>query len=419
MGVLVCAVGLLSPGCYLAHSLDGADGPAPLDASVVDARVARPDAGPPPPPEEPPPGTRVVQISVGGDHVCAVSDEGALYCWGQNDIGQLGVNERRASSRPLRVHGLPPIASVSAGASHTCAVDVDGGLWCWGFDHYRQLGVRAEERPDCGRAVCSPIPLRVPDVPPVRRVWIGVHGTCAELVEGDELRCWGTDAASRAISRSAVHGVRDLGMGLSHACLWMPDERVRCVGDGTFGRAGDEGRGDGIVDLDDVIDLEVGAEHACVLLADTRVLCWGYNWDGALGIKEGLPYCVHGDTGGACAIAPIAPTGDPTGTALSIGSRRSCVIDTDGGVTCWGPWTIEGGTVWCGGGAPEECDPTPTRVPGIAAPRAISAGDSVVCAIVEDGGVMCWGWDTDGQLGHGVVEGTLVREPVRVIGFGG
>ncbi|UJR80262.1 Hypothetical protein I5071_23060 [Sandaracinus amylolyticus] len=412
----MCAACLLAPGCYLAHTLDE---PAPIDASVVDARVSRPDAGPPPPPEEPPPGTRVVQIAAGGDHVCALSEQGALYCWGENEIGQLGVNERRSTTRPLRVHGLPRVASVSAGPSHTCAVDLDGGLWCWGFDYYRQLGVAREDVPDCGRAVCSPIPLRVPDLPPMRRVWIGVHATCAELAPGDELRCWGNDAASRAVVRSGLRQARDLGMGLGHACLWLPDGRVRCVGDATFGRSGDEGRGDGFVDLEGVIDIEVGTDHACALLADTRVLCWGYNWDGALGIKEGLPYCVHGDTGGPCAIAPVAPTGEPTGTALSIGSHRSCVIETGGGVTCWGPWTIDGSTSWCGGGAlPDECDPTPTRVPGLEAARAIATGDSVACAIVENGGVACWGWGSHGQLGHGREEGAIVREPVRVIGFG-
>ncbi|MCP4172345.1 MAG: hypothetical protein GY758_16400, partial [Fuerstiella sp.] len=88
----------------------------------------------------------VTQISAGGDapgHTCAVTDVGAAYCWGKNDYGQLGnglwdIND--GSLVPVRVKAgeqpgdefLSGVRQISAGGQHTCAVTVDGTVYCWG-----------------------------------------------------------------------------------------------------------------------------------------------------------------------------------------------------------------------------------------------------------------------------------------------
>jgi alpha-tubulin suppressor-like RCC1 family protein len=58
------------------------------------------------------------QVSLGGDHSCAIDDTGVV-CWGYNEYGQTDVP---SLSNPTQV---------SSGGYHTCALD-DTGVVCWG-----------------------------------------------------------------------------------------------------------------------------------------------------------------------------------------------------------------------------------------------------------------------------------------------
>lgn len=76
-------------------------------------------------------------------HSCAVAGDN-IYCWGDNNHGQLGDGTQVRRLSPSRVIGLPPDATstlkkVSANGDHTCAV-VNGGVWCWGGNYHRKLG---------------------------------------------------------------------------------------------------------------------------------------------------------------------------------------------------------------------------------------------------------------------------------------
>ncbi len=87
----------------------------------------------------------VSAISVGGLHTCAMKDGGA-WCWGSNGFGELGNSSTydrfapRESAVPVPVLGLQGgVSAISAGSGHTCALK-DGGVWCWGQNQYGQLG---------------------------------------------------------------------------------------------------------------------------------------------------------------------------------------------------------------------------------------------------------------------------------------
>ena len=96
--------------------------------------------------------TRYVSISSGGMHTCAVDDAGAAHCWGAGNLGQLGLSSVLLASRcagasiscsttPLRVSGWRQFASVSAGqGDHTCALTIGGNVYCWGAGSVGQLG---------------------------------------------------------------------------------------------------------------------------------------------------------------------------------------------------------------------------------------------------------------------------------------
>ena len=83
---------------------------------------------------------RVVQVSAGGAHSCVLTDEGALYCFGDNTYGQVGDGSTTPQWLPRRISPDVVWSQVSAGARHTCAVDADRNIWCWGAAEFGQLG---------------------------------------------------------------------------------------------------------------------------------------------------------------------------------------------------------------------------------------------------------------------------------------
>lgn len=88
-------------------------------------------------------------------HACAVQ-EGALYCWGGNPLGQLGVGDvldRRVptstamdgSAPDLTIADLPK--AVAVGGAHTCVIAADKQVYCWGHSGRGQLGNALAENP--------------------------------------------------------------------------------------------------------------------------------------------------------------------------------------------------------------------------------------------------------------------------------
>ncbi|WP_298007635.1 MULTISPECIES: hypothetical protein [Anaerolinea] len=85
--------------------------------------------------------TGVIGIAVGQNHTCALKNSGGTVCWGDNRYGQLGDGTREERLTPVAVSGLSSgVRAVAAGGDHTCALTDNGGVLCWGDNRYGQLG---------------------------------------------------------------------------------------------------------------------------------------------------------------------------------------------------------------------------------------------------------------------------------------
>ena len=85
----------------------------------------------------------VTSLSTGHRHACAVED-GSIYCWGSNALGQMGIGTTSYSALPVVV-GDPPTSdgavatAISAGNDYSCGI-FDGMGFCWGDNRYGNLG---------------------------------------------------------------------------------------------------------------------------------------------------------------------------------------------------------------------------------------------------------------------------------------
>ena len=136
----------------------------------------------------------VAQISAGREHTCAVTNGGAVKCWGLNRDGQLGNGTLMTGSptfvpRPVDVIGLTSgVSIVSAGGDHTCALTTIGGAKCWGQNDAGQLGNGTFTTID---PPGIPTPVDVSGLTSgVAKISGGSGHTCAVLTSGGA-KCWG------------------------------------------------------------------------------------------------------------------------------------------------------------------------------------------------------------------------------------
>jgi alpha-tubulin suppressor-like RCC1 family protein/uncharacterized protein YjdB len=82
-------------------------------------------------------------VEAGQDHTVAIKQDGSLWAWGSNATGQLGIGAPEGDTQkdtPQRVGMGSDWAFVACGYLHTLAIKEDGSLWAWGFNGLGQLG---------------------------------------------------------------------------------------------------------------------------------------------------------------------------------------------------------------------------------------------------------------------------------------
>jgi alpha-tubulin suppressor-like RCC1 family protein len=99
----------------------------------------------------------VTLLAVGGRSTCAATLDHLVYCWGNNNYGQVGDGTPKDQLFPKLISTSETgIISLALGASHACYLTENNQLWCWGANDHYQLGVSAPAM------VTNPILIDVP-----------------------------------------------------------------------------------------------------------------------------------------------------------------------------------------------------------------------------------------------------------------
>ena len=77
-------------------------------------------------------------VSAGSYHVMVLKEDGSLWGWGYNGVGQLGDGSENSRTRPVQI--LDGVRQVSTVGNYTMAILNDGSLWGWGLNNEGQLG---------------------------------------------------------------------------------------------------------------------------------------------------------------------------------------------------------------------------------------------------------------------------------------
>ena len=87
-----------------------------------------------------PAGVAFTSVATGFSHSCALSSTKA-FCWGDNRYGQLGLDGGAADpDAPQQVFTSATFTKITVGSKHTCALDNSGSIWCWGENDLGQVG---------------------------------------------------------------------------------------------------------------------------------------------------------------------------------------------------------------------------------------------------------------------------------------
>jgi alpha-tubulin suppressor-like RCC1 family protein len=337
------------------------------------------------------PGRTATAVAGIGGYTCALLDNGSVKCWGESDNGELGLGTRRdRGDQPGEMGAALPAVdlgtgrtatAISAGGQHSCALLDNGSVKCWGRNSLGQLGQgdttnRGDSAIAGHQMGNSLLAVDLGTGAIATAISAGEVHTCAVLNIGAVkglVKCWGSngsgqlgqgDTTNRGDSATAGHQMGnsllavDLGTdkataisaGANHTCALLNTGAVKCWGinfNGQLGQGNTTTLGDGPGEMGVLLQtvdlggghtataLTAGSSHTCARLDDTSVKCWGSNFSGQLGLGD---LQTRGDGPGEMGAAlPVVDVGTGSSAiALTAGSFHMCARVQSNAVKCWG-----------------------------------------------------------------------------------
>lgn len=363
---------------------------------------------------------RATTLVAGGYFSAAIKPNGEVWSWGDNTYGQLGrVTTGTSDSTPAWVSPTNDVVSLSLGEYHALALIQDGTVRAVGRDDYGQLG----DGPTDSSSTNSTINLVTPSLPGEARVVAveaGRYYSLALLSDGT-VYAWGrNDVGQLGIGNTTspqaapvqisfpTTDVIALAAGDDHTLALMSDGSIWAWGDNPNGElgTGDYVRHTSPTTLAGITAraIAAGGNHSVALLADGKVRTWGFNNHGQLG---------NGST--ISSNVPVEVSGLLGVVGIEAGYEFTLALLGNGTVKSWG----DDASFQLGNGVTAGDQTTPVDVLGIDSgrtARGLAAGIFHGMALLDDGSVLAWGSNVQGQLGDGTNNSSDQAKPASITG---
>lgn len=416
-------------------------------------------------------GKAVTQMDSGSNFSCAVANS-QLYCWGLNDIGQLGFGDNTNRDRPTLVTtgalGTKRVTSAQVGLINGCAT-ADGRAYCWGVNQRGQLGNGTSPGFLADWDIFALIastryqptkvtgPLDNANVTEVNPSWTTSNNadrshTCA-LTNG-QVYCWGSNFWAQLAQPKYDGLVNALCVAngwVTATIFFVPSEYLCAQNQNTGGglienhdeylpvpiygfanrKSGVSGseantallyenRGDGTYGKR-VSDLDAGMYGSC-LIADGSVYCWG---DSQFDIRGSADPTGSLNNKSVNAIKEGTLTGKMA-TSVAASGTTGCAI-ADGRLNCWGRLRGDGTNLIVGNDTPKEVAlPTSNAQHSIGASsnryvdkvKSSTEQSGPICA-TGSGSAFCWGIGSPNTLSPILANQVDYSEAITDMGAGG
>ena len=364
-----------------------------------------------------------VELVCGYHHSCVRHKSGEVSCWGRSYHGELGSGTTDPTHVPVKVTGLAEVEQLGAGDGFACARVKGGKVWCWGTAADGRLGTGETEGVQAA-------PAAVKELSDAKQLGVGRAHACAVKGSG-ELVCWGenargqlgrgdevTGSSSTPVVVAGLAGVTLVAGGGNHTCA-LTEAGLRCWGSIDYGQVGNGAKESGKMagtpqevkgELGEVRQLALGTTRSCVVLGSGEVKCWGYNNYAANLLQVGSEE--------EAVLEPAVVQGVAGVTQLATSYDHACVLATGGKLSCWGSQSYGklgiGPMNWDQG--PKTASENVAELTGEASVKAefppdpeaalefaphLAVGDKHVCSVTVDGKVVCFGSNSEGELGIG------------------
>ncbi|MEX2237652.1 MAG: hypothetical protein WEB00_08975 [Dehalococcoidia bacterium] len=303
-------------------------------------------------------------------------------------------------------------ARIAAETLSAASSSAPGVLRVWGDDQLGQLG-------NGPPLVQKDVPVPQGSLNNVIQVDGGSFHSVALLSDGSVVT-WGHDSQGQLgngptsndqpspVTVAGLGPVKAISAGNGFTLALLQNGQVRSWGTddlnqlGNGATTGNQDSPVAVVGLNNVKAISAGGEHALALLTDATVMAWGRNSEGQIG---------NGTSGfGTHPASPVAVQNLSGVKAISAAGGHSLALLENGTVMSWG--TDLNGQL--GNGAPSNPQPQPLPAPvtGLTDVVAIDTGDQHSLALLDDETVWSWGYDSDGRLGDGA---PVANQPAPVM----
>lgn len=201
-------------------------------------------------------GKTITQLVAGDTFTLALANDGAVYAWGRNNVGQLGSGNNTDRSTPTTITASGAISGrsiieLATSGQTVYALDNTGLVYAWGYNGNGQIGNSTTTNSNLPVAVTT---SGVLDGKTIVKIAAGDLAGYA-VDDSGEVYAWGyngngqlgngtnTNSSSAvAVSKSAEDVVTNIGAGNSQACMITSEGRLSCWGWNLYGQLGIDNR---------------------------------------------------------------------------------------------------------------------------------------------------------------------------------